>query len=155
MSLFARFILSLVVAVAISGVYMSLVQNQSPGFVFDLSAAIAFALTAAISVALTVQRGSGQPGAGQKSSSTTGTSKSGSSRPASPKSGKGKRQTGTVKWFNGSKGFGFIAAEDGEEYFVHFRSVRKDSKRLTPDKKVEFTLVQGKKGAEADDVFVL
>lgn len=69
-----------------------------------------------------------------------------------PKSG---RQTGEVKWFNGGKGFGFITCNNGDELFVHFRSIRKGSARLAPGKSVEFSVITGKKGEEADDVLVI
>lgn len=67
----------------------------------------------------------------------------------------GGEYTGKVKWFNGGKGFGFIEADDGQEYFVHFRSVNKASARLNPNKRVSFGLVEGKKGLEADNVMVI
>jgi CspA family cold shock protein len=60
------------------------------------------------------------------------------------------RETGTVKWFNESKGFGFIEREQGEDVFVHFRSIT-----LSEGQKVEFTLTQGDKGPQADDVVAL
>lgn len=65
------------------------------------------------------------------------------------------RQTGEVKWFNGSKGFGFISYGNDSEIFVHFRSVQSGSRRLSPGKAVEFTIGEGKKGAEAVDVLVI
>ncbi len=66
------------------------------------------------------------------------------------------RETGTVKWFNESKGFGFIEREQGEDVFVHFRSIRGEGfKTLSEGQKVEFTLTQGDKGPQADDVVVL
>ncbi len=66
------------------------------------------------------------------------------------------RETGTVKWFNESKGFGFIEREQGEDVFVHFRSIRGEGfKTLSEGQKVEFTLTQGEKGPQADDVVVL
>lgn len=65
------------------------------------------------------------------------------------------RESGQVKWFNGGKGFGFITYGDEEEIFVHFRSLRQGSKRLLPGKNVEFSIGEGKKGAEAEDVVVL
>lgn len=66
------------------------------------------------------------------------------------------RETGTVKWFNESKGFGFIEREQGEDVFVHFRSIRGEGfKTLSEGQKVEFTLAQGEKGPQADDVVVL
>ena len=66
------------------------------------------------------------------------------------------RETGTVKWLNESKGFGFIEREQGEDVFVHFRSIRGEGfKTLSDGQKVEFTLTQGEKGPQADDVVVL
>jgi len=66
------------------------------------------------------------------------------------------RETGTVKWFNESKGFGFIEREQGEDVFVHFRSIRSEGfKTLSEGQKVEFTVTQGEKGPQADDVVVL
>ncbi|MCD6136911.1 cold-shock protein [Candidatus Bipolaricaulota bacterium] len=66
------------------------------------------------------------------------------------------RETGTVKWFNESKGFGFIEREQGEDVFVHFRSIRGEGfKTLSEGQKVEFTVTQGEKGPQADDVVAL
>lgn len=63
------------------------------------------------------------------------------------------RQTGTVKWFNDSKGFGFIQRENGADLFVHFRSINGDGfKTLKEGQSVEFTEVEGKKGPQAEDV---
>jgi CspA family cold shock protein len=67
-----------------------------------------------------------------------------------------ERETGTVKWFNGSKGFGFIAREQGEDVFVHYSSIRGEGfKSLDEGQKVEFTLGQGQKGPQALDVSVI
>ena len=66
------------------------------------------------------------------------------------------RETGTVKWFNDSKGFGFIEREQGEDVFVHFSSIRGAGyKSLEDGQKVEFTLGQGQKGPQALDVSVV
>jgi CspA family cold shock protein len=66
------------------------------------------------------------------------------------------RETGTVKWFNESKGFGFIEREQGDDVFVHFRSIRGEGfKTLSEGQKVEFTVTQGEKGPQADDVVAL
>lgn len=63
------------------------------------------------------------------------------------------RQLGTVKWFNETKGFGFIQREQGEDVFVHYSSIRGDGfKTLREGQKVEFTLGQGQKGPQANDV---
>ncbi|MEV4194952.1 cold-shock protein [Streptomyces toxytricini] len=63
--------------------------------------------------------------------------------------------TGTVKWFNDAKGFGFIQQDDGgPDVFVHFRSITGNGfKSLTEGQKVEYTVTQGQKGPQADNVF--
>jgi CspA family cold shock protein len=66
------------------------------------------------------------------------------------------RITGTVKWFNDDKGFGFIEREGGEDVFVHYSSVRGEGfKSLYEGQKVEFTVGQGQKGPQALDVTVV
>ncbi|MBT6890004.1 MAG: cold-shock protein, partial [Gammaproteobacteria bacterium] len=58
--------------------------------------------------------------------------------------------TGTVKWFNESKGFGFIAQESGPDVFVHFSAITGDGfKTLAEGQSVEFTITQGQKGPQA------
>jgi len=65
----------------------------------------------------------------------------------------GPREQGEVKWFNVSKGFGFIVKDDGEEIFVHFRSIRGDGRRsLTDGQRVSFVEAQSDKGPQAEDV---
>lgn len=66
------------------------------------------------------------------------------------------RERGTVKWFNNSKGFGFIQRDQGEDVFVHFRAIRGDGYRsLEENQIVEFSVVQGQKGPQAEDVTVV
>jgi cold shock CspA family protein len=63
------------------------------------------------------------------------------------------RETGTVKWFNGSKGFGFIIRDNGEEIFVHYRSIRGEGRRSLRDgQSVSFQVEQTDKGPQAEDV---
>ncbi len=66
-----------------------------------------------------------------------------SPRPAAPRAaGNAVRETGTVKWFNTSKGFGFISRDDGEDIFVHFRAIRGEGHRvLVEGQRVEFSVV--------------
>ena len=62
-----------------------------------------------------------------------------------------ERETGTVKWFNDAKGFGFISRETGEDVFVHFRAIQMQGfKSLKEGQRVSFTVVQGQKGRQAD-----
>jgi CspA family cold shock protein len=66
------------------------------------------------------------------------------------------RQTGTVKWFNDAKGYGFIQRENGSDLFVHFRSIVGNGFRsLAEGQKVEFSVVDGQKGPQADQVVPL
>ncbi len=68
----------------------------------------------------------------------------------------GSRDTGQVKWFNSSKGFGFITRDDGQDVFVHFRSIRGEGRRFLRDgQRVAFETGQGEKGLQAEDVEVL
>jgi CspA family cold shock protein len=61
--------------------------------------------------------------------------------------------TGTVKWFNEAKGFGFITQEGGPDLFVHFSSINSNGfKTLAEGQKVSFTVGQGKKGPQAENV---
>ncbi|MFA7288253.1 MAG: cold-shock protein [Melioribacteraceae bacterium] len=67
-----------------------------------------------------------------------------------------ERKTGTVKWFNNSKGYGFISQEGGEDVFVHFQSIVGDGYRtLEEGMKVEFSITNGQKGFQASEVKVL
>jgi CspA family cold shock protein len=67
-----------------------------------------------------------------------------------------ERVTGTVKWFNGAKGYGFIEREDGEDVFVHYSAIRGQGFRnLEEGQTVEFNVEQGRKGLQATDVTVL
>ncbi len=62
-------------------------------------------------------------------------------------------ETGTVKWFNETKGFGFIERENGPDVFVHFSAIKGDGfKTLTDGQKVQFTVTDGQKGPQAENV---
>lgn len=66
------------------------------------------------------------------------------------------RETGTVKWFNSNKGFGFITRDGGNDIFVHFSAIRGDGFRsLEEQQRVEFTVIEGDKGPQAQDVIVV
>ena len=67
-----------------------------------------------------------------------------------------ERIVGTVKWFNGSKGYGFIERPDGPDVFVHYTAIQEDGYRnLMEGQRVEFTVEQGPKGLQAANVVAL
>ena len=67
-----------------------------------------------------------------------------------------ERVTGTVKWFNGAKGYGFISREDGDDVFVHYSAIQDEGYRsLDEGQAVEFTIEQGPKGLQASQVVKL
>ncbi|HLS07447.1 cold shock domain-containing protein [Lentibacillus sp.] len=64
--------------------------------------------------------------------------------------------TGTVKWFNAEKGFGFIEREEGDDVFVHFSAINAEGfKTLEDNQKVEFEIVEGNRGPQAANVTAL
>lgn len=74
--------------------------------------------------------------------------------PAAAGTSKSGKEVGSVKWFNASKGFGFITRANGEEIFVHFRSIN-GQRSLRDGQKVEFAVTNGSKGLQAEDVVAL
>lgn len=61
--------------------------------------------------------------------------------------------SGTVKWFNEAKGFGFIEQESGPDVFAHYSEIKGEGfKTLAEGQKVEFTVTQGKKGPQAENI---
>ena len=68
------------------------------------------------------------------------------------------REAGTVKWFNNDKGYGFIQREDGPDVFVHFRAIMTKEggyRSLREGQRVEFSVTQGQKGLQAENVTML
>lgn len=66
------------------------------------------------------------------------------------------REQGTVKWFNNSKGFGFIQRDSGEDVFVHYKSINSSGyKTLQEGQRVEFSVTQGPKGLQAEEVIIV
>ncbi|WP_234123571.1 cold-shock protein [Clostridium hydrogenum] len=63
---------------------------------------------------------------------------------------------GTVKWFNSTKGFGFITGEDGKDVFAHFSQIKAEGfKSLEEGQKVAYDVVEGQKGPQAENITVL
>jgi len=64
-----------------------------------------------------------------------------------------EKETGTVKWFNDAKGYGFISRESGDDVFVHHTAIEMEGfKSLSEEQRVEFSVEQGDKGLQAVDV---
>ena len=73
-----------------------------------------------------------------------------------PKVQAGTHEHGTVKWFSANKGFGFITRDNGDDIFVHFRSINtKGNRVLREGQRVKFTVGTGSKGLQAEDVTAL
>lgn len=67
-----------------------------------------------------------------------------------------ERIVGTVKWFNATKGYGFIGREGGEDVFVHFSAINMDGyRRLKEGQNVEFSVEEGPKGLQAANVNII
>ena len=68
-----------------------------------------------------------------------------------------EREQGTVKWFNGSKGYGFIERAEGEDVFVHFSALPDtgEFRNLQEGQRVEFNVTQGEKGLQAENVTII
>lgn len=67
-----------------------------------------------------------------------------------------ERIVGTVKWFNATKGYGFIGRDDGEDVFVHFSAIQMEGyRRLKEGQSVEFAVEEGPKGLQAADVTIV
>jgi len=67
-----------------------------------------------------------------------------------------ERETGTVKWFNSTKGYGFITRDSGGDVFIHYSAINSEGYRsLEEGQRVEFTVTQGQKGLQAQDVTVV
>jgi len=63
---------------------------------------------------------------------------------------------GTVKWFNAEKGFGFITTEEGNDVFAHYSQIKKDGfKTLEEGQSVEFNVVEGQKGLQAEEIVII
>lgn len=76
-----------------------------------------------------------------------------SDRSSDRSTSKSKKETGSVKWFSASKGFGFITRDNGEDIFVHFRSIAGNGHRILREgQRVEFAVTEGNKGLQAEDV---
>jgi CspA family cold shock protein len=141
MSPTVKIIISLVIAAVVASATTLLQGNPLP----DLPLLLAFCVATVSTALLTSLAPSGR-------AETDGDRK----RPAPAKAAgndSADRESGKVKWFNTSKGFGFIVKDDGEEIFVHFRSIRGEGRRgLRDGQRVSFVVADSDKGPQAEDV---
>jgi CspA family cold shock protein len=143
MNLPGKLFISLVIAV-IASITLSWLQDESIPNLMSLLLFVAATVTVALLPAASSSPATAQP----ERAPATSQEKSAVAT--------GEREQGKVKWFNGTKGFGFIVKDDGEEIFVHFRSIRGAGRRgLRDGQRVSFAVVQSDKGPQADDVEVV
>lgn len=136
MSLIAKLVLSLVIAVIASTLTTLLLSGE----VFNLELILAFFIATTATALIVGAKGAYSSTRAVKTTHT-------------PPADDANRERGTVKWFNVSKGFGFIVKDDGEEIFVHFRSIRGEGRRgLRDGQSVTFVVAQSDKGPQAEDV---
>lgn len=141
MSLTIKIILSLLIAAAIASATTLIQGNTLP----DVPMLLACGLSALASIILVAR-----PGVADNSKSGADVPKKAGSQTHRQEA---NREFGEVKWFNASKGFGFIIKEDGEEIFVHFRSIRGEGRRgLRDGQQVSFVVAESDKGPQAEDV---
>lgn len=145
MSQTVKIIIALIIAAVVSSAVTVLQGGQLPDLTLLAAFAIATVITALLPVAST-----SPASAPKKTQGGTGKSKP---RAEPQQDTDAEREYGQVKWFNVSKGFGFITMDDGEEIFVHFRSIRGEGRRgLRDGQRVSFVVADSDKGPQAEDV---
>jgi len=150
-----RIILALIVAAATAFVVAYL--DGPEGALFDIALVVIIALGTLVTAFISPALGAAAvAGPAQKPAARERKPKVEKPRDTEPRSVAGPREQGTVKWFNFNKGFGFVTRENGEDIFVHFRSIRgKGRKSLPEGQRVEFVVTKGDKGLQAEDVEIV
>ena len=164
-TLFLRISIALVVAVIVSGFYAG-AQHDTLYFV-DLATMASFAVATVITALLaglnstqgaaTATPATSQTPAPQKAPAPKAAAAEKPAAAPATNFSSLPRETGTVKWFNVTKGFGFITRDkNGEDIFVHYRSIRGEGRRrLFDGQKVEFVAASSDKGLQAEEVEIL
>ncbi len=138
-------------AALLAAVSLVIDTSRMPSWALVLTTALLSSLLTIIVLNFKPKAASSKPArsnANAGNSSNTGSTKVGGA------SGSSKKETGSVKWFNASKGFGFITRANGDEIFVHFRSIV-GQRSLRDGQQVEFAVTNGSKGLQAEDVVPL
>jgi len=153
MSVIGKLIISLVVA-AIATALLGLIHGTATSSMILFAAFSAATVVTALLTSIKIN----VPGAAQmeEKASTRAPAKKPASKPAkktAPRADSANREEGEVKWFNVTKGFGFITRNNGDEIFVHFRSIRGDGRRSLRDgQRVSYVVTDSDKGPQAEDV---
>jgi len=153
MSLFGKLVVSLFVAAIASAIVTTVGSHGAFLTVFGAFAAatIATSLLGSIKAPANATASATPQAKGPKPKAKNAKAKP--QKASKPKSKGGKREEGEVKWFNVSKGFGFISRENGEEIFVHFRSILGEGRRSLRDgQRVSFVVADSDKGLQAEEV---
>jgi CspA family cold shock protein len=158
MNLFTKLVISLITA-GLAAVAITQLQLSSTLHIWLLIAAATVGTTFASLIKLSAPPATSAKAPAKAEQKKARNDKKKRNTPApkkdAPAKSSGPREEGEVKWFNVSKGFGFIVRENGEEIFVHFRSIRGDAsdrRSLRDGQRVAFTLAQSDKGPQAEDV---
>ncbi len=140
-----RLVIAVVVALVFSGLFvMQLGDTTAPNFTIITVSAFLLATVATVLLGNLITGGA----------PSVATSEGGHSAVADANDD--DREQGSVKWFNVSKGFGFITRDNGDDIFVHYRSIRGEGRRRLYDgQDVSFTVIDSDKGLQADDVDVI
>jgi len=150
MSLPVKIVISIIIAIAVASATTYLQGNALP----DLMLSAAFCIATIATALLTGLPATQSAGSPRTQRDQAPAHKSSSSSPST--SASGPREEGNVKWFNVSKGFGFITLDNDEEIFVHFRSIRGEGRRSLRDgQRVSFVVADSDKGPQAEDVEAL
>ena len=150
-------IIALITAVFAAGISVELSHRLLANQAMSLYVAIAVTTFLVVLLNVRLARGSAP---GDARSASESDSRGARSRQRETRSTRGTdatdRESGTVKWFNRQKGFGFIVRESGEEIFIHHRSIRSDGSdrraNLRDGQAVTFSVAQHNKGLQAEDV---
>jgi CspA family cold shock protein len=151
MNLFGKLAISLIVAAIASGIVTILGTHEN--FLILFLAFAAATIATSLLGSLKGPAASAATPQQQKSNKSATRSPAPAVKQDKKKASSGKREEGEVKWFNVSKGFGFISRDSGEEIFVHFRSIRGEGRRSLRDgQRVSFVVADSDKGLQAEEV---
>jgi CspA family cold shock protein len=150
MNMVLRIVISVVIALVVATLYKGFASEGAFSLSFDLTTVVFFVIATTLTCLLTSLNGSSAP------VRATSAKQQANSSNEEFTLGTENREQGLVKWFNYSKGFGFITRDQGDDVFVHYRSIRGNGRRsLHEGQRVEFTATDGDKGLQAEDVVVI